>query len=96
MTNTILSPTEAVAKIKATKGGFFRVMFIKRTTGELRDMICRTGVTKHLRGGEPAYNFAEKNLLSVYDMEREGYRCIPLDAILAIRVDGEIFQVAKD
>ena len=48
-----ISPTEAVEKIEAAKGSgrVFGVRFIKRTTGEVRDMNCRGGVRKHLRGG---------------------------------------------
>jgi hypothetical protein len=75
---------------KLTKRGeFFTVAFIKRTTGEERVMNCRTGVKKHLKGGSAAYNFKEKNLLSVYDVQAEGYRCIPVDAVTRLTINGE-------
>ena len=74
---------------------FFGISFVKRTTGEIRHMSARRGVVKHLRGGEPTYDFGSKNLLPVYDMVKKGYRCIPLDAVLEIRVGGNIYVVRQ-
>ena len=65
-------------------GKFFTVKFIKRTTGEERVMNCRLGVTKHLKGGNKAYNDAEHRLLTVFDMKSQGYRCIPLESLMEI------------
>lgn len=31
---------------------FFSVEFVKKTTGEIRRMTCRFGVTKYLHGGD--------------------------------------------
>ena len=35
------------AFLRATKGKMMHVSFTKRSTGELREMTCRTGVRKH-------------------------------------------------
>lgn len=59
--------------------------FVKRTNGEVRNMIARLGVTKHLSGGGAKYSFASKNLLSVWDVQARSYRCVPLDAILSLK-----------
>lgn len=65
-------------------GQFFSVRFRKRSDGTIRDMRCRMGVAKHIKGGERAYDFKEKNLLPVYDMEKQAYRSIPIEAIILI------------
>ena len=65
-------------------GKIFTVTFIKRSTGEERTMNARLYVTKHLKGGSKSYDDSAKKLLTVYDMQVQGYRCIPLDAVLKI------------
>jgi len=75
-------------------GAIFSVEFIKRTDGSLRKMVCRLGVKKHLKGGSKAYDAKAKNLLSVFDMEKEGYRSIPVEAIQRISVHGQTFNFA--
>lgn len=75
--------------IGSTEGRFFSVEFIKRTTNELRQMLCRTGVTKHLKGGCAAYNTMDKGLCVVWDVEKQGYRSIPFDGITRVKIDGE-------
>lgn len=72
-------------------GSIFSVEFVRRTDGKRRKMICRMGVTKHLRGGKKAYNPAAHDLLTVFDMENKGYRSIPVDAILSLCVNGQSF-----
>lgn len=44
----------------------------------------------HLRGGKKAYDSKQHNLLTVFDMEKEGYRLIPVDAIQRLSVNGQI------
>lgn len=45
------------------------ITFIKRTTGEIRKMSCHLNCKKHLKGGEAPYDWKEKNLLPVLDLE---------------------------
>ena len=75
-------------------GHVFHVEFIKRTTGEMRLMQCRTGVKKHLKGGKKAYNAKSKDLLTVFDMKVKGYRSISVDGIQELRVNGQSFTFA--
>jgi hypothetical protein len=91
-----ISPNEAVEKLEAAKssGRVFGVTFIKRTTGEVRDMNCRGGVRKHLRGGELAYDPKAKRLITVFDMAKGDYRMINCDSIIRIAVDGTTFRVS--
>ncbi len=81
--------------LKSAGSTIFGCSFIKRSTGEVRDINCRMGVVKHLRGGKPAYSFAEKNLLPVYDVVNKGYRVIALEGVLEIRLGGNIYLVRQ-
>jgi hypothetical protein len=92
---TIISMKEAADLLTATEGRIFSVRFTKRTTGEERTMTARTGVKKHLRGGDAAYSFSAKSLLSVYDLNAKGYRSIPLDGIISLREGGEEYVVVR-
>lgn len=78
-------------KLKASKK-LFRVDFIKRTTGEMRTMICQFGVKKYLHGGSASYHFGDKGLLSVFE-HGTGYRSIPIDNILFIKFAGAVYHL---
>jgi hypothetical protein len=73
-------------------GKIFSVDFIKRTTGEERHMVCRLGVTSHLKGGTKKFDDNEKKLLTVYDVQKNGYRSIPLDAIVRVKISGRVYE----
>lgn len=91
----IISKRDAVQKIVSSKGKVFSARFIKRTNGEVRDINCRLGVTKHLKGGELKYRPAEKNLVGVFDMQGGEYRMIDIDGLLELQVEGEGFAVER-
>jgi hypothetical protein len=65
----------------ATNGQIFSVEFVKRTNGELRKMRCRTKVKKYLKGGARSYEFEEKGLVSVFDLQKMEYRAIPVQNV---------------
>lgn len=80
---------------KLVSGGqIFAIEFIKRSTGELRSMQCRTGVKKHLKGGTKAYTPKDHNLLCVYDLAAKGYRSVPVENVLSMTVSGQRFVFA--
>ena len=68
-----ISKKDAVQKMLRTKGKIFTAYFIKRTTGEMRKMTCRTGVKKHLRGGELKFDPMSRGLFETFDMHIEDY-----------------------
>lgn len=89
---TPLPIEELIAKIREQAGGtIFSVGFIKRTNGEFRHMVCRLGVHKHLQGGDRAYDPVEKGLLAVYDVVSRGYRSIPLENVVWIKIRGKLY-----
>lgn len=90
-----ITAAKAAEMLTSTEGRIFSVKFIKRTTGEIREMVARTGVKAHLKGGDAAYKFSDKALLSVYDLQKKAYRAIPLDAILSLKAGGEEYEVSR-
>jgi hypothetical protein len=79
--------------LKSLNGKFFTVEFIKRTSGERRVMRATTNYESLLKGGEAKYNFDEKKLLPVRDLEAQAFRSIALDAVLVIRANGNIYNI---
>jgi len=93
--------------LRATGGLWMTVEFIKRSTGELRVMTCRTGVKKHkVDPSSPPDPILIKQdqkhaLLRVFDKNavdkktgRVGaYRMIALDGLQKIRAGGQEFTV---
>lgn len=70
-------------------GKQFIVVFVKRTTGETRRMVCKKGVTDWLAGTDRKI---PKGLIGVWDVEKEWYRSIPEEGIISVEVDGIVHQ----
>jgi hypothetical protein len=92
---------EALKFINDQWGHWISVVFVKRTTGENREMVFRQGVKKYVKGeegnGRP-YNFEEHGLLPVWEASKEhggedAYRAIPREGIIRIKMNGEWFEV---
>lgn len=87
-----------ISKIKArnmiykTNGEFFSAQFVKKD-GSIRDMVCRLGVTKHLKGGELAFDPHERGLIVVYEMNVDGYRMINIKSLRQVKIGGETYKV---
>lgn len=73
----------------------FSVKFLKRSDGTERTMVCRKGVKSHLKGGESAYNPAQKDLLFVFDMLKGEYRSINLLTVFEAKISGAVYKVKK-
>jgi len=80
-------------QIRALVGSkIFSVVF-EKIDGTLREMICRLGVKKHLKGGELSYDPEEKNYLVVFDMQSEGYRTININTLKKIKFEGVTYEI---
>ena len=77
------------------KEDIFYVEFIKRTTGEFRRMTCRKGVRKYLKGGVKAYKDSEHNLMTVFDMDKVGYRSINLNEVTRLTINKQKYKVGE-
>ena len=91
-TTDVINKATAKALIKATKGKFFTVTFIKKD-GTKRVVNCRLGVKAYLRGGELSYNPESKNLIPVYDIGAKGYRMINVNTITDIKIGNKELKV---
>jgi hypothetical protein len=81
-----------IVEIKKELGSkIFSVSFYKKD-GTLREMTCRLGVTKHLKGGELSHNPSDFGHLIVYDMKSEGYRTINLNTLVKIKFEGKEYN----
>ena len=79
--------------LRSSAGRLFGVWFVKRSDGTLRHMTCRTDVAKGTTGGQLAFDPQDRDLLGVYDVQKAAYRFIPLENVLALKVDGKAFRV---
>lgn len=82
-TEVEMTPADVINRIGDK---FFSVEFIKKD-GTLRQMTCRKGVVKHLKGGESTVKHIP-NLVTVFDTQVGNYRNISLETIRRIRSEG--------
>jgi len=81
-----------INEIKNLAGSqIFSVKFYKKD-GTLREMVCRLGVKKHLKGGELAYDAKSLGYLPVFDMQKEDYRMINTNTIVEIKINGQVYK----
>lgn len=83
---------EAKRRIFETKGKIFSVKFTKKD-GSVRDMQCRRGVSKGVKGEGLKYDPDKYNLIPVYDMAVRDYRMINADTIQELKIKGETFKI---
>lgn len=62
---------------------FYTVVFVKKTTGEVRKMQCRQHVQKYAKGGVNPCD-GKPDLLPTYSMDAQGYRTVNLDGVIEI------------
>jgi hypothetical protein len=74
------------------KGKIFGCSFVKRSDGSIRTGSFRCGVYKHLHDGGLKYDPETHDLLPVFDMNKRGYRMIPIDSILEIHHKGQTWK----
>jgi len=79
--------------LAATEGKLFSVTFVRRGDGAVRRMLCRTGVRKEVTGAGLRFAPADRNLFSVYDVQKRQYRFIPLENVLWLTCNHERYRV---
>jgi len=84
---------DAIKMMKNSRGKIFGVSFIKRTNGEIRTMSARRGVSKGVNGEGLKYDPESKQLLTVYDMHKQGYRMINTNDILNLSINGNRYMI---
>tara|TARA_B100000900_G_scaffold402476_1_gene408374 strand:+ start:533 stop:943 length:411 start_codon:yes stop_codon:yes gene_type:complete len=73
-------------------GHIFSVQFVKKN-GDIREMVCRKSVRKGVKGTGAGWGEgALKPLRTVFDMSRNGFRTIPTDRIISMKVGGVVYH----
>lgn len=78
--------------VQSLNGRFVTVDYVKKD-GTPRTINGRTGVTKHLKGGE-CRNKNEEALV-IYSIKDKGYRIINLDTVTGIRANNMSIIVSE-
>lgn len=78
------------------------VVFIKRTTGELRTLNGTLNCKKYVNGRGMSYNPADKNLCTIFDLaiaktlpeaqRNKAYRMVNLEMVTEIRAGGKVYR----
>lgn len=87
-----ITKKEAIRLINSTEGHIFKVTF-RKTNGQFRKMICRTGVHKGTKGIGLKFSPKEYGLIPVFDMNN-GYRFINTKELVNLTV-GRIHYLVK-
>lgn len=91
MTKPILKTQLLEQLIRLSNGQIFSVNFTK-ADGTIRDMRCRLGVKKHLKGGTKPFVDVDHGLITVFDMDKKQYRSIKLERVNELKINGEVFR----
>lgn len=70
--------------VKQTNGKFFKVEFFKKD-GSLRKMVCRTKVTKYIKGTGNAKSAIQRKLITVFDVQKKEYRCFYPETVISFK-----------
>lgn len=78
--------------ILSTAGTNFLSVSFKKKDGSIRHLSGHLKVTKHLKGGESTIKDIP-DLVSIYDMQNQGYRCFSKNRLMKMRVNGNIYKI---
>ncbi len=84
--------------IYKTNGKIFSAVFTKKN-GEKRQMVCRQGVAKYVKGTglkfKPVDPSKDRDLIGSFDMHKKAYRFINAKTLEQIKVQGTTYKVKK-
>ena len=93
MEKKVITELQAQSLMEASGGHIFTAIFTKNN-GKLRRMNCRRGVKKGVKGVGLKYNPPEKRLLTVFDMQSNGFRMVNLKTLEALHINKEKYLIA--
>lgn len=70
----------------------FSVEFFKKD-GTLRKMTCRLGVKKGVTGKGMAYSPNDRQMLTVYDVQKKAFRMVNLNTLIKIKYRGKVLEI---
>ncbi len=74
----------------------FEVEFIKRSDGQYRKMKCQGQDPTYVKGGAAKYKPEDKNLISVYDLEKNRYGSVALEGVCKLVIDDVVYVVEEN
>ena len=80
------------ALVAGSNGRIFSATFVK-VNGEVRKMVCRTGVRKNLKGGTNPAQAPKFSYLTVWDVQKGGYRMLNPATMRSLRLGGQDYEV---
>ena len=80
--------------IMNTNGRIFSVQFEKKD-GSIRDMVCRLGVGKFLRGGKSTTDHLD-HLITVCEISKDQYRNINLNTLVKLKTGGVEYTIEQE
>ena len=83
-----LRKIETLKKV-SENGKIFSVSFIKKD-GSIRNMTCRKGVKKYLKGGKNTVSHISK-YVTIYSINDKGYRNINTNTLKQVKGSGKIY-----
>lgn len=89
----LIDKNTAIQMIKDSKGKIFGVTFVKRTTGDIRTMSARLGVSKGVTGEGLKYDPESKQLMTVYDMHKKQYRMLNTETLSQLNIKGQTYSI---
>lgn len=91
-----MDPKDVEKILDESKGKIVSVTFVKRTTGEERTLVGRIGKNYKPPGGkDPLGGKAgrrARNLFTIYDMQKGGFRMVSMDSVLSIKAGGKRYH----
>lgn len=75
-------------------GKIFTAVFTKKD-GSTRTMNCRMNVKKYVTGKGLAFNPMDKGLLPVFDLQKDAYRFVNLNALISLTIKGKTYEFSK-
>lgn len=78
--------------LAAQAGKFVGIDFIKKN-GFARSLNGRLGVHKHLAGGEATVGTPAQVYLTVFDVQRRGYRAVNLATVRRVRARNTTWEI---
>ena len=77
--------------IQETKGKYFSVVFTKKD-GSTRRMTARLGVKKGINGKGMSYDPNEKDVMVVWDAQKNDYRMVNLSTIISFKCGSKVIN----
>ena len=90
----VINKDTAKQYIYKTNGKIFSAVFTKKD-GEKRQMVCRQGVAKYVKGVGLKFKPEDRDLIGVFDMHKKAYRFINVKTLEQIKVEGITYTIKE-